>query len=129
MKTLIIFLALTFSVMFSSSSYAGWTKIVEGASGNTSYVDFERIREHDGYVYFWELADYLKPTSTGVLSGKVYSQGDCKLFRSKILSYSFHNEPMGNGIPADANNNLDGEWRYPAPNSVYENVLQSVCNR
>ena len=103
--------------------------MTENVNGTTFYVDYERIRKHDGYVYWWELADYLKPTSIGTLSGEVYNQGDCKLFRFKRLSVSFHNEPMGNGIPADANNNLDGEWKYPPPNSVAEFVLKQVCNR
>jgi hypothetical protein len=128
MKTLIIFLALTFSVMFSSSSYAEWTKVSENVNGNTFYVDYERIRKHDGYVYWWELLDYLKPTSTGRLSGKTYNQGDCKLFRLKILSYSFHNEPMGGGT-GDTGNVPDEGWDYPSPDSSVEEVLQSVCNR
>ena len=127
MKTLIIFLALTFSVMFSSSSYAGWTKVGESVSGNTFYVDFERIRKHDGYVYWWELIDFLKPTS-GMLSGEIYKQGDCKLFRLKRLSVSFHNEPMGGGT-GETVNEPDKEWRYPSPNSIKEVILKQVCNR
>jgi len=87
MKKLILILLFS-TVMFSSSSYAEWTKVNESVDGDTSYVDFERMRKHDGYVYWWELADYLKPTSTGTLSVKVYNQGDCKLFRYKILSFS-----------------------------------------
>ena len=61
---------------------------------NTFYVDFERIREVDGYVYYWTLTDFLKPNKYGVWSGKIYNQGDCKLFREKRLSFSYHKEPM-----------------------------------
>jgi hypothetical protein len=129
MKTLIIFLALTFStVMFSSSSYAGWTKVSESAIGDTFYVDYERIRKHDGYVYYWRLSDYLKPSPNGRLSSKTYNQGDCKLFRYKTLSWSFHNEPMGGGT-GDTDNNPDKEWNYPPPNSSNEEILKQVCNR
>ena len=78
MKSLTLFIALTFSVMFSSSSYAEWTKVDENASGDVFYVDFETIRKHDGYVYWWELGDYLKPDKFGDLSSKGYHQGDCK---------------------------------------------------
>jgi hypothetical protein len=127
MKSLTIFLALTFSVMFSSSSYAGWTEVGKNVSGNTFYVDFERIRKVDGYVYFWQLIDYLTPISTAMLSGKVYSQGDCKLFRFKSLSFSFHKEPMGGGT-GDVNTQPQ-DWTYPSPNSVDETILKSVCNR
>ena len=128
MKSLTIFLALTFSVMFSSSSYAEWTKVSENVSGDTFYVDFERIRKVDGYVYYWVLNDYLKPNKFGTLSSKVYKQGDCKLFRYKTLSFSYHKEPMGGGT-GDTSNDPDTEWTYPSPNSIGETVLKQVCNR
>ena len=97
MKNLLLIFTLLFSsVFFSSPSYAGWTKVSEGgSSGHTFYMDFERIRKHDGFVYYWILGDYLKPTKYGDLSGKVYRQGDCKLFRYKYLNSSFHQKPMG----------------------------------
>ena len=128
MKKLILILLFS-TVMFSSSSYAEWTKVGKNMDGNTFYVDYERIRKHDGYVYFWQLSDYLKPTSTGRLSAKTYHQGDCKLFRFKYLSDSYYIEPMGEGTPSTSSNKPDTEWTYPSPNSVAEIVLQSVCNR
>ena len=97
MRTLLSIFTLVFSVMFSSTSFAGWTELSKNSSGDNFYVDFERVRKVDGYVYWWELTDYLKPDKNGHLSGKVYQQGDCKLFRFKTLSYSFHKEPMGGG--------------------------------
>jgi hypothetical protein len=126
MKYITILIALTFSVMFASASYAGWTEVSENVRG-TVYVDFERIRKHDGYVYFWELGDYLKPDKFGDLSSKGYHQGDCKLFRYKTLSYSFHKEPMGGGT--DVVEYPDEEWTYSPPNSSFETVLKKVCNR
>jgi hypothetical protein len=129
MKKIILILLFS-TVMFSSSSYAGWTEVDESDSGEvmtTIYVDFERIRKVDGYVYFWELFDYLKPTSQGHLSAKVYLQGDCKLFRYEYLSGSFHNQPMGGGT-GDTENFPEG-WNYPPPNSSIETVLKQVCNR
>ena len=112
--------------MFSSTSYADWTKAGAGLNGDTYYVDFERIRKVDGYVYFWELVDYLKPTKYGDLSAKVYRQGDCKLFRYKNLSISFHKGPMGGGT-GQFNNTPDKDWRYPPPNSANEHILKRVC--
>ena len=57
--------------MFSSPSYSKWTMVSEGIdssnSGDTFYVDFERIRKHGGYVYWWDLTDFLKPKE-GILS-------------------------------------------------------------
>jgi hypothetical protein len=125
MKTLILILLFS-TVMFSSPSYAEWTKADKNESGEVFYVDYERMRKHDGYVYYWSLMEYLKPTSTGELSVKFYSQGDCKLFRYKKLSFSYHNEPMGGGT-GGVDNNPDKEWNYPTPNSSAESILKQVC--
>jgi hypothetical protein len=114
--------------MFSSSSYAEWTKVSENMNGDTFYVDFERIRKVDGYVYFWQLQDYLKPISGGYLSSRIYKQVDCKLFRFKDLSFIFRKEPMGGGT-GDTYNDPDKEWNYPSPNSSGESILKQVCNR
>ena len=100
--------------------------MIEDVDGNTHYVDFERIKKHDGYVYYWELGDLLKPNEYGILSGKAYKQGDCKKFRYKYLSFSFHKEPMGGGT-GETLNTPDKEWTYPPPDSVSETILKSVC--
>ena len=127
MKYITIFLALTFSVMFSSSSYAGWTEIGKNDLG-TYYVDLERIRKVDGYFYWWELVDLLKPTTERKLSGKMYNQGDCKLFRVKRLSASFYEEPMGEGV-GGSHSPKNPKWTYPPPESITEIILKSVCNQ
>ncbi len=124
MKTLLTISTLVFTVMFSSTSFGGWTKVGTDG-GDTFYVDFETIKKHDGYVYWWDVLDFKNPN--GILSVKVYNQGDCKLFRSKVLSFSSHKEPMGGGTgnphtPPD-------KWEYPPPNSPTETILKSVCSR
>jgi hypothetical protein len=124
MKKLILILLFS-TVVFSSSSYAEWTDVNKDTDGNTFYVDLEKIKEHDGYVYYWSLVDYLKPTPNGVLSVKIYKQGDCKLFRFKRLSYSFHKEPMGGGN-GDSNSPKNLEWVY-SPNSTSEAALRLAC--
>ena len=124
-KSLITFTTLIFTVMFSSTSFGEWKEVDVNMVG-TFYVDFERIKKHDGYVYYWNLFDYLKPTEYGDLSSKVYLQGDCKLFRFMYLSYSFHKEPMGGGIANNLSSPPD-KWEYPLPNSTGERVLKKVC--
>ena len=113
--------------MFSSPSYAKWTKIGSNADGNTFFIDYGKIRKHGGYVYFWVLTEQLKPSPDGSISYKTYHQGDCKLFRFKDLSYSYYKEPMGGGTgnpitPPD-------KWDYATPNSSIETILKSVCSR
>ncbi len=128
MKKLLILSTLIFSVMFSSPSYAEWTKVGETADGITLYVDFDRIRKVDGYVYWWSLSDFLKP-QRGTLSVKAYYQGDCKLFRHKTLNGSFHIKSMGKGTASHSETPKNPEWNYPSPDSVNEDVLKSVCSR
>ena len=117
------------SLMFASPSYSEWTKVSNNVDGTNFYVDFERIRKHDGYVYFWLLTDYLKPSPYGDFSSKTYLQGDCKLFRKKTLSYSFHKEPMGRGAGRveEPIKSLQ-VWQYPQPKSSMETIVKSVCN-
>jgi hypothetical protein len=122
-----ILLALTFTVIFSSTSFADWKKVGENDIGDTYHVDFERIRKHGGYVYFWYLADKLKPDKDGDLSGKIYEQGDCKLFRKKTLSQNWYTESMGAGSSSSTRKNKNPQWGYPIPDSVLEVILKSVC--
>jgi hypothetical protein len=100
----------------------------ESVSGDTFYVDFERIRKHDGYVFWWDLIAYLKPINGRYLSSKVYNQGDCKLFRIKALSFVHHKQPMGKDT-GDSNSPRNPEWEYLSPNSSGESILKSVCSR
>ena len=127
MKTLLTIFTLVFTLMFSSTSFAGWTKVGENVEGDTFYVDFERIRKHDGFVYFWTLSDFFKPID-GVSSLKIYHQGDCKLFRFKVLSASTHKGPMGGGT-GKVYSKPDKDWTHPPPNSSSEYILKPVCSR
>jgi hypothetical protein len=137
-KLLLIFTLLFSTLMFSLPSYAEWTEVsftLDGKTKNydvgetTFYVDFDTIRKHDGYVYYWDLANYLKPLKKEVFSSKIYWQGDCKLFRSKVLSDFYYSEPMGRGIPIISSNTPDDEWSYAPPNSSHEKILKSVCTK
>ena len=126
MRYILTISILIITVVFSSNSLASWTKVAENVNG-TYYVDFERIRKRGDYINFLELVDLFKPDKDGDLSYNLYQKGDCKLFRFKGLSYSFHKEPMvgGDGI---THNPKNPEWNYPTPNSSIENVLKTVCD-
>jgi hypothetical protein len=119
-KLLLIFTLLFSTLMFSTPSYGEWTMVAKTVDA-TFYVDFERIRKHGGYVHWWSLVNYLKPTMRGNLSHRAYQQGDCKVFRNKLLTWSHHKEPMGGGD--------DSGWRYPPPNFADEVILKRVCSQ
>ncbi len=112
--------------MLSSLSYAGWTKIIQTANGDEYFVDFQRVKKHNGYVYWWQLTNRVKPSSSGVLSGKFYFQTDCKLLRYKTLSFSAYKSPMGEGIGI-TDNTPDKDWGYLPRNSSMETSLKEIC--
>ena len=91
-------------------------------------MDFQKIIKVDGYVNYWYLTDLLKPTNTGYLSAKVYVQGDCKLFRFKPLSASFHKKSMGSGPGHVRKPHADlKNWQYLPPGSASEFLLKLAC--
>ena len=80
MKFLLTIFTLLFTVMFSSTSFADWTKVGESVSGDTVYIDLERIKKYSGFVYYWGLTDYSEPDKWGYLSKKMYIQGNVTYF-------------------------------------------------
>ena len=127
MRTFLSFMILAFLTMPSSLCYAGWTKVIKTANGDEYYVDFERVKKHDGYIYWWQLTNRAKPSPSGVLSGKFYFQTDCKLLRYKTLSFSAYKSPMGEGIGI-IDNTPDKDWGYLPRNSSMETSLKAICN-
>ena len=67
MKKLLIPL---FSILISFNSYGEWKELGMNVAGDTFYIDKDIIKEHNRYVYWWVLKDYLKPDEYGTLSEK-----------------------------------------------------------
>ena len=122
-------LTLLFLAMISFNSYGEWTDVGKSVNGGTFYVDFERIKKQGGFVYYWSIFDYFKPTKYGDLSSKVYEQVDCELLRYKYLTDSYYKESMGKGERTGGSNEPDKEWNYVEPKSIHESVLKSVCSQ
>ncbi len=122
MKKLILIALLVTSL----PSYADWTEI--GSDGSVRYhIDFDKIRNVDGYVYYWTLGDFLKPMG-GYLSYKHYYQGDCKLIQLKLLNAFYHKEPMGDGSGLQSSpEGGNADWKFPPTESVNGVNLQYVC--
>ena len=129
MKYLVLILTLLFSpVLFAPISYAGWTKVNKSISGDTSYVDYDRVRKQSGYIYFWQLQDYLHSTKYAIRSKKTYNQVDCKLLRYKSLSSVVYKKPMGLGwwrtLPKGKS-----KWQFPSSGSVIKMILIKICSK
>ena len=102
--------------------------MVKTVGGNSLYLDFERIRKHDGYVFFWLLKDLPKPNKYGSISVLDYDKADCRLFRYKNIVQHQRSESMGAGT-GQTFDTEDINWRYPIPGSGSEVILKSVCGQ
>ncbi|MEE9375045.1 MAG: surface-adhesin E family protein, partial [Rhizobiaceae bacterium] len=119
MKKLTIPFVLIFSLIHSSTSYAAWEKMITDVEGNVHYVDFEKIKNHDGYVYFWVLIDLLKPFNYS-FSSRYHYEGDCKSSKYKLLSVFIHKESMAGGSSKFGRPlKQDRVWKYPRPKSAF----------
>ena len=128
MKKMIAIFIILFSTSYSFNCFAEWKKISTSNKGHlTFYIEDNNIRFNNGFVYWWQLTDNITPTSDGFYSTKLYMQGDCNLFRIKVLEFFGHFKQMGNGsynqlkIPRK-------DWIYSPPNTSLNTILKSVCN-
>jgi hypothetical protein len=120
-------LILLFSLLISFNSYGEWEEVGESPAGNTYYINTDTIKEHNGYVYYWVLDDYLKPDKYGDMSVKTYVQGDCGVNRFKWLSFIYYKQPMGEeSVKTEEPNNTD--WIYRPPESIGGGLLKYVCD-
>ena len=87
----------------------------------------ETIKEHNGYVYWWSLSDYLKPSETGTMSDKRYTQSDCVVNRYRHLSFVRYKQPMSGGS-GKTYNPPNPDWQYPTTDSIGGGLLNYVCD-
>ena len=127
-KLNIIAAALASTVAFASPVFAGWTEASKSVDGDTWYIDYDTVKENNGYVYYWRLSNYLKPDQFGDLSAKVLREADCDIPRkSRALSGIFYKQPMGGGS-GDTETASSDEWNYQSPDSVGEIMTNAACD-
>ena len=129
MKKLIPILTVFLSFfLFPSTSLGEWKHVSNNIDGDQYFVDFDRIREIKGYVYYWKLGDFKKPVGNGKwLSIRTYEKGDCERFRFKVITVSLFKGQMVEG--ESITDDTEREWTYPPPNTPNEEILKSVCEK
>jgi hypothetical protein len=121
MKKLTILL---FSILISFSSYGEWVQVSKGVSGTTTFINIDKIKENNDYIYYWALTNYADGSNE---SAQAYRQSDCAVNRFKVLAFYSYSEPMGSGRPASQFTPPD-EWLYAIPNTVDDTLLTYTCN-
>lgn len=107
-----------------------WTQIGESNTFRI-YLDFDRIENRDGYVYFWALRDFKKTfpgNPPNQLSDVAHFIGDCSKFRSKRLIYLGYNQAMGLGVESRREKDSE-DWRTLDPDMVSGFILKSACDQ
>ena len=128
-RHLTLLLGIALSLLISLPLRADWVAISETADGNRFYVDLERIRSAGETKFSWVLIDYLKPDSDGYWSGKIYQEVDCRVFRFRGLSYSFHKQQMGKDTGEDYTPDPSQvSWEYVPLGSAWDRVLTTICD-
>ena len=118
-------LLLIFSLMLSFNSYGEWKKFSSNSTGDY-YVDLKNVREHDGYVYYWSMINYVEPYK-GFMSIQVYLQGDCGIFRNRPIEGTSYIKPMGEG-ESESYPPPPKKWNNPRPESIDFIELDLVCD-
>ena len=118
-----------FLLIFSSQSFAEW-KAVSIGKDRVFYVDFDNLRESNGYIFFWELVNLKEAEKFGrdfYKSFKTYKQADCKLFQVRYIQKTYiYSEEFGRGNLIQEVE-YDGAWLVALPDSNLEAVLNKVC--
>ena len=118
---------ITVAVGFNQNISAEWVIISEIKGGGAAYVETDTIKKADGFIYYWDMADFLVPDPSGFLSVQVYNQADCKRGRHKTLSYIFYERNMGRGA-SDKQESVNKNWKYPSPGSINLTILNTICS-
>ena len=91
MKKITLLLVIIFTFLFSTTSWGEWTFVTKSVEGHKFYYDKDRVRKSGGFIYVWELYDYIKPFE-GELSTTRYTELDCSIFRIKWLTVQGYNK-------------------------------------
>ena len=130
MKNPISILIVLFTFLFCFSiQTANWTRVTKGQNGHTFFIDMQNLNENRGYIYFWQLINYVEKDEYGDLSAKIYVQAHCKTFKFKWLKVAYHKMLMGQDqVKPDKPSKLISDWQFPNFGSTAYAVLDHVCN-
>ena len=121
-------------LFFSFPSYGEWRwELFVEIGDYRIFLDKNKFRSSNGFVYFYELEDLQEPFPEGMVGPyKIWSRinyfkGDCNDFKYKLLDSKYFLEPMGKNLfytdPIG-----EGEWKFSLPDSIGYEKLNVVCS-
>ena len=120
-------LILIFALLFTTPSYAEW-KLMDEFDDIRLFIDLDRIKKRDGYIYFWVMSDGF--ASKQYLSSITHHQAVCKPFKYRFLNFYAYKQPMGRGsydeLPVLKK---DKDWKQPvAANNLEAELMNFICS-
>tara|TARA_B100000579_G_C22503153_1_gene697947 strand:+ start:345 stop:749 length:405 start_codon:yes stop_codon:yes gene_type:complete len=116
-------------ILYPSNSFADfeWKQIGRNVDGSVFYVDLLSIKKVGKTVYFFSMSDYVKPTTAGDLSARVYQEVNCIDLSFRYLKDFYYAQPMGNGEPTTIIDEID-KWNEVKRGSIAESMYKFTCN-
>ena len=133
MKKLIFFISMVFTI----NCWAGWTAVSKNTLNSTYYLDVDKIKQTENYIYLWYLIDYLEPIIdhpkyfvNDVMSETNYIKINCNKIifqRLKVILYGASmatGEVKGDLVPTD-----NKHWNQVSSGTAFEAVIETVCGK
>ena len=114
-------------ILFPLKSFAefNWKRVGENTDGTVFYVDKNSLKRNGNRIYFFSMMDYAKPID-GILSTRIYQEGNCSNYSFRYLKDFYYDQPMGNGSIVAQIDEM-GEWVANIPGSLNESVFEYLC--
>ena len=123
MKTILFTTFLLFSVNVFAQN---WVQVSKNIEGDVFYVDTDNVKTHNGFVYYWELSDFLEPYK-GASSIIAKYKVDCAEEKTKRLTTLAYSQAMGKGREISEERGDSNDFYYPKPNTVGYHTMHRVC--
>ena len=118
-----LFLALTIVLISASPVWAeNWVRVATKAN---LFVDTDSIRKASGFVYYWQITNYLEPLH-GDLSSKIYIKLNCDSLGYMYLKIETYDSHMGKG-KLTSSFTPQPKWDYFASGSPGDIIAKQVC--
>ncbi len=121
-------LILTMLLVISNSAMAGWNKVTANEDA-TIYAESTSLRKVGDMVQMWDITDLKKKsTADKFLSIKTLHEYDCKLQKSRVLTYTMYSGNMGNGNALNSSNHAH-DWLPVKAGGIVLPLLKTACGK